>query len=253
MGGNASGLGNNPESDLDAPLSPEFVAIQHTSTSTDGASYKTTGGLRSNTTLAQLTNVSNWNTSSNNIAISTTAFTNISFGGFPVEWLDFKAVAGTASVTVSWITARELNNDYFVVENSLDGVEFSELGQVEGAGTTDTPTSYEFIDHSPRADRLYYRVRQVDFDGAFSFTSVMMVNIGEVSGKAKMYPNPVVSDLTVDQFQGEMTIFNVAGQQLSSTLINGSKTIDLSNLEKGMYLVRLVSNTGVVETHRIVK
>lgn len=255
MGGPVAGLGDDPGADSDCPRSPEFVAVQHTDVATDGASFEFDPGtgIRDGITIVQFTTTGNWTVSGNNIALSTAAFTNLSFGGFPVEWLDFKAVAGDAGVTVSWITASELNNDYFVVENSLDGVEFSALGQVEGAGNSDAPISYEFVDASPKANTVYYRVRQVDFDGGSSFTSVMMVNMGEVAAKVKMYPNPVVSDFTVDQFHGEMTIFNVAGQQLSHNFINGTKTIDLSDLKNGVYLVKLVSVTGTVETHRIVK
>ncbi|MEZ4827034.1 MAG: T9SS type A sorting domain-containing protein [Bacteroidia bacterium] len=255
MGGPVSGLGDDPAADGDCPTSPQFIAVQHTSTSTDGATFDFNPGtgIRDGITLVQFLSVGNWTVSANNISLTTTAFPNLGFGGLPVEWLDFKAVSADAGVVVSWTTAYELNNDYFVVENSVDGNNFEALGKVDGAGTSDSPISYEFVDATPKADKLYYRVRQVDFDGAYSFTSVAIVNMGEMSGNTKIYPNPVVSNLSVDQFQGEMAIYNIAGQMISRTSVNGSKTIDISGLKNGIYLVKLTSLTGKVETHRIVK
>ncbi|MDX2246280.1 MAG: T9SS type A sorting domain-containing protein [Bacteroidia bacterium] len=255
MGGATSGLGDDPAADGDCPRSPGFVAIQHTSTSTDGASfdYNAGTGVRDGIVLADFTNVANWTTSTTNLALSTAEFTNLGFGGLPVEWLGFKAIAVNASVKIFWVTAMELNNDYFAVENSLDGVNFVEIGKVKGAGNSDAPQSYEFTDTNPLGNNLFYRVRQVDFDGATSYTSIVNVNLNGKTSPIKLYPNPVVENLYIEQFYGVMTLFNIAGQQLKRTDVEGFASINMADWEKGVYIVKLVNSNGTMETYKIVK
>ncbi len=176
--------GSNPTSDANAPLSANFTYLNFTNNRQDGGYYS---GSLTNTTLAQFTNTANWTTSTNNITLSTSAFTTPSFGGsvFPVEFVSFEAAAGVRSIELSWVTATELNNDFFAVERSMDSENFTEIGRVAGAGNTNEMRSYQFSDANPASDKMYYRLRQVDFDGATSFSTIVEVTMDAAPAAVK--------------------------------------------------------------------
>ena len=93
----------------------------------------------------------------------------------PVELMTFTArSAGPVSV-LNWATATEYNNDYFAVERSADGLAFALLGQVAGAGTSSSLRSYSFTDERPPVAVAYYRLRQVDYIGAATYSPVVSV------------------------------------------------------------------------------
>ncbi|HRG07082.1 MAG TPA: hypothetical protein PLJ08_00780, partial [Cyclobacteriaceae bacterium] len=97
-----------------------------------------------------------------------TSFSPITLGSsgldnpLPVELLSFTATAENEKVNLKWVTASELNNDFFTVQHSTDGVEFTSLGNVNGQGTKQSATTYNFVDDSPMAGINYYRLKQTD-------------------------------------------------------------------------------------------
>lgn len=110
----------------------------------------------------------------------------------PVELVSFSATVEAGSVKLLWVTASELNNDYFQVERSQDGIEFFPVVRIPGAGTTSQRNTYQAMDENPLPGTSYYRLSQVDFDGTISYSRVAMVHIaGEVADILKLYPNPV--------------------------------------------------------------
>ena len=92
----------------------------------------------------------------------------------PVELLYFDASADN-SVLLSWATATEINNDYFSIERSEDGVNFYEIGKVNGNGDSNKEITYEFTDKFVLAPVEYYRLKQVDFDGQFELLDQRIV------------------------------------------------------------------------------
>lgn len=122
-----------------------------------------------------------------------------SLGSFlPVELISFQARTESNEVILTWRTAWEIDNDYFEVEHSRDGRRFAPLGRVEGLGTTDWEASYEFIHRDPAPGAHYYRLRQVDFDGAFEYSPVVAVQAGK--GKLQnftVFPNPARSRVAI--------------------------------------------------------
>jgi len=83
----------------------------------------------------------------------------------PVELAKFSGEYVTNNVEINWVTASELNNDYFIIERSSNAKDFEEITRVDGHGTTNEVISYEYIDHEPYGGNSYYRLTQVDFDG----------------------------------------------------------------------------------------
>ena len=107
-----------------------------------------------------------------------------------MELVDFNAEKyDDRSSLLTWRTETEINNDYFAIERSTDGVNFTELGQVEGAGSTTIPQSYEFIDNAPEFGDNAYRLRIVDTDGTFKYSEIRVLRF-EFSFEIVAMPNP---------------------------------------------------------------
>ncbi len=94
----------------------------------------------------------------------------------PVELLYFYVEKATNGALLSWETATEINNDYFDVEWSTDGINFESIGQVQGAGTTTEVQSYEFLHDNPVNGNNYYRLKQMDFDEVFEYSNIVLLN-----------------------------------------------------------------------------
>lgn len=94
----------------------------------------------------------------------------------PVELISFEAAIIDNEVVLNWKTASETNNEYFSIERSIDGLNFSEIGKVEGMGNSIVVNAYEFIDANPYEGIAYYRFKQVDFNGAYEYSPVAAVN-----------------------------------------------------------------------------
>jgi hypothetical protein len=109
----------------------------------------------------------------------------------PITLVSFFANVTNDGVEVHWTTSTEIDNDYFIVERSQDGVNFTEVGRVYGAGTSYTALSYQLKDENPHTGWSYYRLTQVDFnDGTTVFTPVS-VNVPIINNiQVKVWPNP---------------------------------------------------------------
>ena len=91
----------------------------------------------------------------------------------PVELTNLTATERNGQIVIKWATASESNNDYFVLERSHDGVRFSDIQMVPGAGTILEPRNYEYTDPYPAPGHNYYRLKQVDYDGSFSLSPIV--------------------------------------------------------------------------------
>jgi hypothetical protein len=188
--------------------------------------------------------------------------TNNGLGAFtfnpalPVELTSFTALTEGNSVTLAWETASEVNNDGFSVEHFQSGA-FAEVGYVAGYGTTLETQSYGFTvaDLEPGSHR--FRLKQMDYDGAFSYSPEVEVSVG-VEGAFALsapYPNPFAEtatfSLTVKTAQHvEVAAFDLLGRQVA-TLYNGTVEAGLSqaltfaatDLPSGMYVIRAQGET----------
>ena len=162
----------------------------------------------------------------------------------PVELISFQAsLTQNEAVILDWSTATEINNDFFTLERSRDGVQFEEIGEVEGAGNSNQKIDYQFIDKSPYPGVSYYRLKQIDYDGKYSYSDIRSVNL--VSGQGvQLFPNPVSSggeiELSItnsEDLNGTYTIFNTAGKTIQTGQTTNNKIkIDLAS---GLYFIEL--------------
>jgi len=165
-------------------------------------------------------------------------------GALPVEWLSFFATSEEKTVELDWQTASETNNDFFSVERSSDGRNFTAIGRAEAPANNGTGGNYSFTDESPLTGTAYYRIAQVDFTGERSYTQVERV-IRAGSGGLFAYPNPVADILQVvpgtDAPAGRLSVIDAHGRTLLTRVVqDGEQTVrlDVTGLPAGQYVLR---------------
>lgn len=155
----------------------------------------------------------------------------------PVELLRFDAAACGSSVCLAWSTASERDNDRFVVERSADALDFTPIGSVPGAGNSTMYREYHYIDRSPLQGTGYYRLRQVDTNGDFTFSEVRPVTLYQ-NDPPVLFPNPVHDELRILGYdaarQGPVELYNMLGERipLSSP---ASGAFSIGHLPSGLY------------------
>lgn len=179
-------------------------------------------------------------------------------GLLPVEFTRFEAKSKEDMVELQWTTASELNNDFFQIEHSRNGIDFFPVGKVKGSGTTTETKAYEFMHRQPINGVNYYRLKQVDFDGAFAYSDMVVVELNGRTRGVGIFPNPTTG-LTVIQMADrpdriQFNLINLVGQRIDiqPKLTDAGWEMDLSRLVKGIYLLRM-DYDGRTVTRKIVK
>ena len=151
----------------------------------------------------------------------------------PVEWGPVNAIPDGEKVRISWSTLQEINNDYFLVEHSTDGVQFEAIAQLAGKGNQSEVAFYQIRHPSPQFGANYYRIRQVDFDGSYKFSPIVHTQMVRYPspGQLKLYPNPVRNRLyyqlpgqDLEDFQ--LQVFNTLGQLMAEEVPEGYLQLD---------------------------
>ncbi len=163
----------------------------------------------------------------------------------PVELSYFSAIPNDQNVILSWRTESELDNKYFMVQRSNDGRTFNNIGKVNGKGTSNLASTYHFTDNKPNQGDNYYRLKQVDFDGASSFSQIAHIRFESKDYSVKIIPNPVKGNSfeiqLVDLERGIATLYDVLGNEiLVQPLDNGNRNIiPAANLSDGVYFLNI--------------
>lgn len=178
----------------------------------------------------------------------------------PVELISFEGRYINEDISLSWLTATELNNEKFQIELSHDGKEFQMVGEVEGKGTTDIKNEYIFSIEDPRSGLNYIRLKQLDFDGQFEYSNIISLNVkrgGEQVGE--LYPNPNKSGLVNLDYTSKRSehinvlVYDITGKIIlhqAHSIIKGENKLnfDFSVLNKGIYIVEIGNES--FRTHR---
>ena len=126
----------------------------------------------------------------------------------PIELISFEASVNGQAVDIYWTTATEINNDFFTIERSTNGKQFEELIFADGAGNSTSELDYMEKDYDPHGGISYYRLKQTDFDGTYSYSQIVAVKRMENNTKQMLiYPNPAFSNgdfkMTLSGFENE--------------------------------------------------
>ena len=176
-----------------------------------------------------------------------------SFGGtaLPVELINFSGYASQDGVQLQWETASEVNNDYFVLSRSVDGVSFTEVATVNGNGTTSTGAKYSFNDRYASLEIVYYQLTQVDYDGTMERFPLIAVMPGNSYTNSYAYPNPTIGKIEVytDRLIKAISVSDLSGRIVK---IVETPDIDLADLKAGNYLllVDYVSGREVIRVRK---
>jgi hypothetical protein len=184
-------------------------------------------------------------------------------GTFPVELVDFNARQKGEDVEIYWTTAWEINNHFFTVERSWDRDEFDVVEMVAGAGNSEEVLSYKVKDIRPGTGKAYYRLKQTDLDGGYTYSSIVEVNIIASSPGFQMYPNPARGqNVSLELFSFrpqssvEMFITDLSGKTVFRKKIDtdergmSNQTL-LPTLSAGVYFVRIHAE-GKILTQKLV-
>jgi hypothetical protein len=167
----------------------------------------------------------------------------------PVELLLFHAEPLDEHVEIKWMTASEINNDFFMIQRSVDAVNFSDLERVEGAGNSTVIRKYTTMDKQPLNGISYYRLKQVDFNGTTSYSDIVPVRF---NGEEVIRIDELIPDAGQLQIrfrlrnpsdnQAQITIFDAGGKNVyqsspSAAARNWQGEINIGDLPKGVYIV----------------
>lgn len=173
------------------------------------------------------------------------AITNINGEVIPVIWGSFSAVKQNNTSILTWSTLTEQNTDLFIVERSVLGSGFIEIGRVKAAGYSNSEKTYSYNDNSPSVGDNLYRIRQMDKDGKFLLTEIRNLNFSDIISLIKITPNPA-SDFIKLLIPGNtgvinVSIINATGKIVYQQKITGElNNINLPHLASGYYHIQLL-------------
>lgn len=183
----------------------------------------------------------------------------------PLVLNQFNATLSNKKVNLNWVTGMEKELSHFVIERSVNGVDYVEAGKVSAKGSSNVKIDYSYQDplNSGVKGMIYYRLRMVDIDNKYQYSPVRVIRVAELNDEVKIlaYPNPVTTELRVTLPQDwqntklSFALYNVNGQLVKQVINNRSgqtETINVSDVPAGLYMMK-VNNGDQSAVQRIVK
>lgn len=177
----------------------------------------------------------------------------------PVEWLKFYALKFEEQIELNWSVALEVNNDYFEIQKSVNGVDWENIGHVNSKGNTNEIAHYTFLDKNPYPVN-YYRLKQVDEDHQFEYSEIILIEFENISNiKLKVYPNPALDILNIELAEiienPIIQIFDIQGKKIQININNSSTnnwSLNTNGLSKGYYILRIQhNNTSIIKQFEV--
>ncbi len=192
----------------------------------------------------------------NDLAIDDITFASCTpLGILPVTGFQVDAYSKNGTASVNWSTQSEQNSDRYEVERSRDGINWNTIATVKAAGTSNTKQTYHFDDMNAIDGTNYYRIKQIDLDGRYTYSSIVTVKISKATVKVTTYPNPFVSAINFEivsdnNEKATIHVRNQQGQVVKQFIYNLKKGFnkfmmdDMEGLSKGIYLIDVQSQNG---------
>ncbi len=169
------------------------------------------------------------------------------FPALPYELAEFKGKIEEEGNILAWSTASEINTHYFELEHSINGQDFQMIDRVEAMGNSNEVVEYEILHQNPPLGINYYRLHQVDLDGAESYSEPLALN-NRSSKFISISPNPVQNTLNINITDNEDkigTIYNIQGKEIFTFSIKNNTPLDVSHLPKGMYYIKVFNHPTI--------
>lgn len=183
----------------------------------------------------------------------------------PTDLTNFNAIKEKEFIILNWQTNSEVNNDYFVIEKSTDGLNFESIDIVKGAGTTNRKINYQSTDKNLSSGIIYYRLKQVDFDGKSTYSKTISIEgVDKEYNVGNPLPNPTSAELSIEfnvktNSDFIVELIDVTGKKVKTftALIEtgfSSKNFNIVDLESGLYFLHIKSTDGkYFSNHKIIK
>lgn len=189
---------------------------------------------------------------------------NASSSPLPIELLSFNAVKNDKKVDISWETATEKFNDYFTIERSKDGINFEAISMVKGSSNSNSFLEYKETDFEPLDGISYYRLKQTDLNGKFTYSRIVSVNYHFENSSLTVFPNPSNGDFQINLtgFENKEVLIlvkDIAGKEYFSKVMIAQKEDELIAVDKegvlppGVYLVTASSVNALFSKRIVVK
>jgi len=184
----------------------------------------------------------------------------------PIGLLSFNATCNIDEVQIEFSVQSQVNNDYFIIERSVNAIEWEELSIIDGAGNTNAQMDYIYTDLNPITGMSYYRMKQVDYNGVSETFYPVSVSCDQDEAIAlELYPNPVINDFTfaieLDEFQGNdvyYTILDARGLIVKRDRVVLDRgfnrcQLNIGDLPNGLYIFKFENTKVHIPEQRIVK
>jgi pimeloyl-ACP methyl ester carboxylesterase len=174
-------------------------------------------------------------------------------GVIPVTLSSFTGKLVNNSVQLLWVTAQEFNSSHFEIERSFDGARFEKIGQLTSNGYSNLPRNYGFTDLAFRSGVNYYRLKQVDKDGQYSYSAIVLIRIRKDNQQQVLiYPNPANRRIVVNVAEGlhkewVLNLYTTIGQLVYTQIIpanQNNESITLPPVAPGIYSITIATTTG---------
>ncbi len=175
----------------------------------------------------------------------------------PVNISYFTAQKQSSVVQLKWITVSEQNNSHFDIQISVDGINFSNIGKVNGAGNSNTSLDYSFTDKTPASGVNYYRLSQVDFDGKTMLSNPVLVNMGFINSTIHVFAIPHSTNLNINisleqASSGQLVIYDLNGrkvfqQEVTLNKGNNDYVIGMFNADKGVFIATYYNDNQLLK------
>ena len=171
---------------------------------------------------------------------------SIDGGPLPVKLSGFSAVRSKQSVSLNWSTELEIDTKEFIIERA-EGTEFRSVGTVASIGNSTTKRSYSFNDKNDNAGTTYYRLKNVDLNGQFTYSEIKTIKgIGTVND-VTVFPNPARANTKISVIgataNSTIQLVDFSGKILKNLNSNTVNSLDLTGVKNGTYLIRIIDKT----------
>jgi len=154
-------------------------------------------------------------------------FTGGGTASLPIELVEFKAKEMNNQIVINWSTASEVNNDFFTIDRSADGMHFEQFQLVTAVGNSSSLQEYTIYDDAMLSGTIFYRLKQTDYNGAYQYFPMVSVNRAELETEFTVYPNPVNcgDDIFIQMKNGDkdnetlVILFDLFGKELYSKVL----------------------------------
>jgi len=177
--------------------------------------------------------------------------------GLPVEMITMSAECCDKGRILTWATASETNNNYFEIQRSVDGINWDKVAEVDGAGNSNQQINYNYIDEDLMFVPLYYRLKQIDYNGKFELFDILSVESCSQSNLNVTNNGDSKLSISINSKGNDILhvcLYNLIGEKLSENALSiqkGNNMFSIDTEHKGLLIIRLFSDKGIAYTQKI--